>query len=123
MPLHAERRLPLLEGLAGDCLCALGVVSGSWARGGFGLAGAGVATVRVRHCLCLLIGQRLAKDYAGAAVIATYFAVALIGLTAFLSATAIDQPRRLAQELFEVGLEAPLAAIRGDAHRLRRQLR
>jgi hypothetical protein len=70
-----------LEGLAGG-LCALGIVSGSWTRGGFGVAGAGVA---VAGCalLALLVGQRLAKDYAGAAVIATYFAVALIGLTAF----------------------------------------
>ena len=33
--------------------------------------------------LSLLIGQRFAKDYAGAAVVATYFAVALIGLSAF----------------------------------------
>ncbi len=30
--------------------------------------------------LCLLFGQRLAKDYAGAAVITAYFAVALLGL-------------------------------------------
>ncbi len=29
--------------------------------------------------LCLFFGQRLAKDYAGAAVIAAYFAVALLG--------------------------------------------
>ncbi len=70
-----------LEGLAG-ALCALGIVSGSWARGGFGIAGAGVATSGAA-LLALLIGQRLAKDYAGAAVIAPYFAVALIGLTAF----------------------------------------
>jgi uncharacterized membrane protein YphA (DoxX/SURF4 family) len=30
--------------------------------------------------VCLFAGQRLAKDYAGAATIAAYFAVALIGL-------------------------------------------
>ncbi len=29
--------------------------------------------------LCLFFGQRLAKDYAGAAVLASYFAVALLG--------------------------------------------
>ncbi len=29
--------------------------------------------------LCLFLGQRLAKDYAGAAVVAAYFAVALLG--------------------------------------------
>ena len=73
--------ITILEGLAGS-LCALGVVSGSWARGGFGIAGAGVA-LSGAALVALLIGQRVAKDYAGAAVIATYFAVALIGLTAF----------------------------------------
>lgn len=30
--------------------------------------------------LCLFFGQRLAKDYAGAVVLASYFAVALLGL-------------------------------------------
>ena len=30
-----------------------------------------------------MLGQRLAKDYAGAAVVAAYFAVALIGVTLF----------------------------------------
>ena len=30
--------------------------------------------------LCLFFGQRLAQDYAGAHVLATYFAVALLGL-------------------------------------------
>ena len=72
----------ILEGLAG-ALCALGIVSGSWAaRGGFGVAGAGVALSGVA-LVALLFGQRLAKDYAGAAIIAPYFAVALIGLTLF----------------------------------------
>ena len=34
--------------------------------------------------ICLLFaGQRIAKDYAGAAVLAAYFAVALIGLYLF----------------------------------------
>jgi diacylglycerol kinase len=33
--------------------------------------------------LCLLAGQRLAKDYAGAAVVAAYFAVAVIGVALF----------------------------------------
>ena len=73
--------ITILEGLAG-ALCGLGVVSGSWSRGGFGIAGLGVATSGLA-LLALLLGQRLAKDYAGAAVIAPYFAVALIGLTAF----------------------------------------
>jgi hypothetical protein len=30
--------------------------------------------------LCLLFGNRIAKEYGGAVVIATYFAVALLGL-------------------------------------------
>ncbi len=33
--------------------------------------------------LCLFFGQRLAKDYAGAAVVAAYFAVAVLGLILF----------------------------------------
>lgn len=70
-----------MEGLAGT-LCGLGIVSGSWTRGGFGIAAAGVTMSGV-SLLALLLGQRLAKDYAGAAVIAAYFAVALIGVTAF----------------------------------------
>lgn len=70
-----------LEMVAGG-LCALGIVSGSWARGGFGVAALGVAVSGVA-LVALLLGQRLAKDYDGAAVIATYFAVALLGLSAF----------------------------------------
>ena len=47
----------------------------AWATVGLGLA-----------CLsfcCLFAGQRVSKDYAGAAVIACYFGVALIGLILF----------------------------------------
>ncbi len=33
--------------------------------------------------LCLFFGQRLAKDYAGAAVVAAYFAVVILGLILF----------------------------------------
>ncbi len=73
--------ITVLEAMAG-VLCGLGIVSGSWTRGGFGIAASGVAMSGVA-LLGLLLGQRLAKDYAGAAVIAPYFAVALIGLTAF----------------------------------------
>lgn len=73
--------ITVLEAMAGT-LCGLGIVSGSWARPGFGLAAAGV-TVSGVALVGLILGQRLAKDYAGAAVIAAYFAVALIGLTAF----------------------------------------
>ena len=73
--------ITVLEGLAG-VLCGLGIVSGSWTRPGFGIAAAGIALSGF-SLLGLLLGQRLAKDYAGAAVIAPYFAVALIGLSAF----------------------------------------
>lgn len=70
-----------LEGLAG-ALCALGVLSGSFARPGFGVAAMGVGLSGLA-LLALLFGQRLAKDYAGAAVVAAYFAVALVGLALF----------------------------------------
>lgn len=70
-----------LEMLAGG-LCGLGLLLFDFRSPGIGIAGCGVAISGVA-LLCLLVGQRLAKDYAGAAVIAAYFAVALIGLTAF----------------------------------------
>jgi hypothetical protein len=63
-------------------LCALGLLLFDFASDGVGIAGSGVA-VSGFALLCLLAGQRLAKDYAGAAVVAAYFAVALIGLDAF----------------------------------------
>jgi putative oxidoreductase len=73
--------LAALEGLAGT-LCALGVLSGSFSRPGLGLAATGVAMSGLA-LVALLFGQRLAKDYAGAAVVAAYFAVALVGLSLF----------------------------------------
>ncbi len=46
--------------------------------------GAGVAlwglVVSLISLLCLFFGQRLAKDYGGAVVIASYYAVAILGL-------------------------------------------
>jgi hypothetical protein len=33
--------------------------------------------------LSLMVGQRFSKDYAGAAVVAAYFTVALLGLALF----------------------------------------
>lgn len=73
--------LTALEGLAG-ILCGLGVLFTDFSDSGqtiasWGLVFAGVAL------LSLVTGQRLAKDYAGAAVVAAYFAVALIGLSLF----------------------------------------
>lgn len=73
--------LTLVEAAAG-VLCALGVVTGAWIRPGWNLASAGLAASGVAF-VCLITGQRLAKDYAGAAVVAAYFAVDLVGLALF----------------------------------------
>ena len=73
--------LTLIEGAAGS-LCALGLLLGDFVGKGFGVSACGVSLGGVA-LLCLLVGQRLARDYAGAAVIAAYFAVALIGLGFF----------------------------------------
>jgi len=73
--------LTVIEGLAG-VLCALGLLLGDFVGKGFGVSACGVSIGGVA-LLCLLAGQRLAKDYAGAAVIAAYFAVALLGLSFF----------------------------------------
>jgi hypothetical protein len=73
--------LTIIELFAGS-LCALGLVTFDFRNPGMRLAGSGVALSGFA-LLCLLFGQRLAKDYAGAAVVAAYFAVALLGLFAF----------------------------------------
>jgi putative oxidoreductase len=73
--------LTLIEGTAG-VLCALGLLLGDFVGRGFGVSACGVSIGGIA-LLCLLTGQRLAKDYAGAAVIAAYVAVALIGLRFF----------------------------------------
>lgn len=75
------RVLTALEAAAG-VLCGLGVLFFSFRRPGMNLASFGVGVAGLA-LLSLLIGQRFAKDYAGAAVVAAYFAVALIGLSAF----------------------------------------
>src|SRR5436309_525171 len=72
--------LTLIEFAAGS-LCALGILTGGWTQRGFSVAACGVAMSGVA-LVCLLLGQRLAKDYAGAAVVAAYFAVAVLGLVA-----------------------------------------
>ncbi|HUI27491.1 MAG TPA: DoxX family protein [Candidatus Kryptonia bacterium] len=69
--------LTLIEATAGG-LCALGVLLGDFSRAGMGVAASGVSVAGLA-LLSLLVGQRMAKDYAGAAVIAAYFAVALLG--------------------------------------------
>jgi len=73
--------LTVIEATAG-ILCGLGIVVGDWTRGGFGVAASGVSAAGFA-LLCLLFGQRMAKDYAGAAVVAAYFAVVLVGLVLF----------------------------------------
>ncbi len=73
--------LTAVESAAG-VLCALGIVTGSFADPGFGIAGLGIFFAGLA-LLALLLGQRLAKDYAGAAVVAAYFAVALLGIAFF----------------------------------------
>jgi len=70
-----------LEGAAG-VLCGLGVLFFSFRNAGMNLASFGVSVAGLA-LLCLIVGQRLAKDYAGAAVVAAYFAVALLGLAMF----------------------------------------
>ena len=72
--------LTVLELLAG-VFCGLGLITFSFVSGGFFARwGLRFATLAL---LSLLFGQRLAKDYAGAAVVAGYFAVALLGLLSF----------------------------------------
>ncbi len=70
-----------IEGAAG-LLCATGLIFFDFVTPGMGVSAAGLAVSGIA-LLGLLTGQRLAKDYAGAAVIAAYFAVDLIGLLAF----------------------------------------
>ena len=69
--------ITILEAIAG-VLCALGafcILVGC----GTGLALWGLIFSLIA-LLCLFFGQRLAKDYAGAVVIASYYAVAILGL-------------------------------------------
>jgi DoxX-like protein len=74
--------LTLIE-LSAGLLCALGLLLRDFTDRGFGLAGWGLMMSGLA-LLCLLLGQRLAKDYAGAAVVAAYFTVVLVGLSFFL---------------------------------------
>lgn len=75
------RVLTGLEALAG-VLCGLGVLFFSFRHDGLNLASAGLAVAGLA-LLALITGQRFAKDYAGAAVVAAYFAVDLLGLMLF----------------------------------------
>lgn len=71
--------LTLME-LAAGALCAAGVVS-LVLTGGTRLALLGVGLAGLSLC-ALLFGQRMAKDYAGAAGLVPYFLVSLAGLFA-----------------------------------------
>ena len=72
--------ITLLELAAGTC-CAIGALL-------LGLGNSVVGTIGLllscSALLCLFFGQRVANDYAGAASLAAYFAVALLGLVLFL---------------------------------------
>ncbi|HEY7492014.1 MAG TPA: DoxX family protein [Candidatus Tectomicrobia bacterium] len=69
--------ITVLESVAG-VLCGLGTLQILVGLGtGLGLAG---LVCSILSLLCLFFGQRLAKDYGGAVVLANYLAVALLGL-------------------------------------------
>ena len=69
--------ITILEGIAG-VLCGLGALC-LLVGCGTGLALWGLI-FSLLALLCLFFGQRLAKDYGGAVVIASYYAVAILGL-------------------------------------------
>jgi hypothetical protein len=69
--------ITVLESLAG-VLCGLGALQVLFGLGTI-VALIGLVFVII-SLLCLFFGQRLAKDYGGAVVLASYFAVALLGL-------------------------------------------
>jgi len=73
--------LTALEASAG-ILCGLGVLFLRFRHPGMNVASLGLGVSGVA-LLALVTGQRFAKDYAGAAVVAAYFAVDLIGLMLF----------------------------------------
>lgn len=78
---HMLTTLTLLEAAAG-VTSLLALVSGDFLHRGFGIAAASIGLAGAA-LLALLLGQRLAKDYGGAAVIAAYFAVAIFGVALF----------------------------------------
>jgi hypothetical protein len=69
--------ITVLESLAG-VLCSLGTLQILFGLG-TDLALLGLV-LSIISLLCLFFGQRLAKDYGGAVVLASYFAAALLGL-------------------------------------------
>lgn len=72
-----------LETVTGLC-CGVGFILLLIGTGS-GLAVAGIE-LALLSLLCLFFGQRLARDYPGAAVLAAYVAVAVLGLVLFAKA-------------------------------------
>ena len=72
-----------LETVTGLC-CGVGFILLLIGTGS-GLAIAGIE-LALLSLLCLFFGQRLARDYPGAAVLAAYVAVAILGLVLFAKA-------------------------------------
>ena len=69
--------ITVLEAVAG-VLCGLGALCLLVGLGsGLALAGLVFSLIAL---LCLFFGQRMAKDYCGAVVIASYYALAILGL-------------------------------------------
>ena len=75
--------ITVLETVTGLC-CGVGFIL-LLTGAGSGLAIAGIE-LALLSLLCLFFGQRLAKDYPGAAVLAAYVAVAVLGLVLFAKA-------------------------------------
>ncbi len=72
--------ITVLESLAG-VVSGIGTIQILFGMGtGIAVWGLVFSTISL---LCLFFGQRLAKDYAGAAVVAAYFAVVILGLILF----------------------------------------
>ena len=71
-----------LQELAAGILCAVGsvmlIINGSTF---FALLGVILSALTI---LCLFLGQRLAKDYVGAAVLVNYFVLTMVGLYLFV---------------------------------------
>ena len=75
--------IAVLETVTGLC-CAVGfILLLTGAGSGLAIAGLELALLSL---LCLFFGQRLAKDYPGAAVLTAYVAVAILGLVLFVKA-------------------------------------
>jgi hypothetical protein len=67
--------------LAAGAMCGLGVVMLFFERSMWAILGLSLSCLAF---LLLFAGQRVAKDYAGAATLATYFGVAILGLLLFV---------------------------------------